>query len=55
MNKKSGLIIAIIGFFGGAAIIRSLMRPEVNTTYLIFGVMLLAIAIFLFINKIRKI
>ena len=55
MQKKTGTTIAIIGFLGGASIIRSLMRSEIDMTYLIMGCALLLIALVLFINQIRRI
>jgi hypothetical protein len=55
MQKKTGITIAVIGFLGGASIIRSLMRTEIDMTYLVLGFTLLLIALVLFINQIRQI
>lgn len=55
MNSRSGKIIALIGFLGGAAIIRSMMRAEINMGYLLMGCLLLVVALLLFIRQVRNI
>ena len=54
MGKNNGKTIAVIGFIGGATIIRSLMRSEINTFYFSIGALLLLVAIVLFIKQIKN-
>ena len=50
-----GKFIAILFLLGGASVIRSMMRSDVNTGFLVTGCILLSAAIILFIMQLRKI
>ena len=51
MGKK----LAIMLLVGGGAVIFSVMTPAINTPILVFGVIVLLIALILFIKEIAKI
>lgn len=50
-----GKFIAILFLLGGAAVIRSLMRSDINAAFLATGCVLLSVAMVLFIMQLRKI
>jgi len=55
MKPQSGKLIAVIFFLGGASVIRSLMRSEINGFYLTLGCILLLISVLMFIKQIKNI
>ncbi|NNE37905.1 MAG: hypothetical protein HKN08_06325 [Gammaproteobacteria bacterium] len=55
MKTQSGKLIAVIFLFGGASVIRSLMRSEINGFYLTLGCILLAISLVMFIKQMKNI
>ena len=51
MGKK----LAIMLLVGGGAVVFSLMTPTINTPILVFGLIVLLIALILFVKEIAKI
>lgn len=54
-QHQTGRILAVLFFLGGAAIIRSLMRPAVNMPFLMTGMFLLLVAVILLIRALTRI
>ena len=55
MQARNGKTIAIIGFVGGALIIRSLISYPIKEIYVLIGAVLVLISLVLFIMQINNI
>lgn len=54
-DRKTGRIIAVLFFLGGAAVIRSLLRPAVDMPFMVTGLFLLLVAMILLIRAVMRI
>jgi len=54
-RQRSGKILAVLFFLGGAAVIRSLIRPAVDMPFLMTGLFLLLISVILLIRALTRI
>jgi|GEM_PF-4654860 len=54
-RQRSGKIIAVLFFLGGAAVIRSLIHPAVDMPFMVTGMFLLLVAVILLIRALTRI